>query len=155
MKLVLKCVVSLRAKSEEKLPLDNISLFLLFEIARSYNLFNMTSLSGQNPKRRNTEHRGTEGRTHRRVKTPKSHDTRLRQNIISYCCRVMSYWYIISLLSCHGILIQWNPAGKARNVSLKLQNLAHFCAPSFTNHVYFTPHDRPPLLKGHQFGWPL
>ena len=31
------------------------------------------------------------------LKTPKSHDTSypsLRQNIISYCCRVMSYWYI-------------------------------------------------------------
>ena len=71
---------------EEKLPLDNILLFLLFEIARSYDLFNMTALSGQNPKRQNTEHRGTEGPTHRRVKTPKNHDASypsLRRNIIS------------------------------------------------------------------------
>ena len=51
--------------------------------------------------------------------------------------------------------LQWNPSGKARNVSLKLQNLVHFHAPFFTNHVYFTPHDRPPLLKGHHFRWPL
>ena len=51
--------------------------------------------------------------------------------------------------------IQWNPYGKARNVSLKLQNLIHIYAPFFTNHVYFTPHDRPPLLKGHHHGWPL
>ena len=34
MKLAPNCVVSLRTKSEEKLPLDNILLFLLFEIAR-------------------------------------------------------------------------------------------------------------------------
>ena len=150
MKLELICVVSLRTKSEEKLPLDNILLFLSFEIACSYDLFNMTALSGENPKRRNPEHRGTEGPTHRWIKTPKSHDTShrpysrqvtermacnvvihpppsvlvgvsvsyptravaqllgesraydtsypsLRRNIISYCCRVMSYWYIISL----------------------------------------------------------
>ena len=51
--------------------------------------------------------------------------------------------------------MRWNPSGKARNVSLKLQNLVHFCAPLSTNHVYFTPHDRPPLLKGHELGWPL
>ena len=31
-------------------------------------------------------------------------------------------------------------------------NLVNFHAPFFTNHVYFTPHDRPPLLKGHQSG---
>ena len=108
MKLVLKCIVSLRTKSEKKLPLAIISLFLLFEIARNYNLFNMTALSGKNPKSRNTEHRGTEGPTRRRVNTPKSYDTSykiLRQNIISYCCCVMSYWYIISLLSFHAILI--------------------------------------------------
>ena len=49
--------------------------------------------------------------------------------------------------------IQWNSSGKARNVSLKLQNLVHFHAPFFTNHVYFTPHDRPPLLKGHHLEW--
>ena len=95
MKLELNCVVSLHTKSEEKLPLDNISLFLLFEIARSYDLFNMTALSGENPKRRNTDHRSTEGPTHRRVKTPKSHDTSypsLRRNIILQCSRIMSYW---------------------------------------------------------------
>ena len=51
--------------------------------------------------------------------------------------------------------IQRNPSGKARNVSIKLQNLVHFHASFFTNHVYFTPHDRPPLLKGHHLGWPL
>ena len=53
------------------------------------------------------------------------------------------------------MLLQWNPSGKARKVSLKLQNLVNFNAPFFTNHVYFTPRDRPPLLKGHHFGWPL
>ena len=97
MKLQLNYVVSLRPKSQEKRPLDNILLFLLFEIARSYDLFNMTALSGENPKRRNTEHRGAEGPTHRRVKTPKSHDTSypsLRRNIISYC-RVMSYLFVV------------------------------------------------------------
>ena len=62
-----------------------------------------------------------------------------------------SYWNIY----CTPYYIQWNPSGKARNVSLKLQNLVHFHAPFFTNHVYFTPHDRPPLLKGHHLGWPL
>ena len=51
--------------------------------------------------------------------------------------------------------IQRNTSGKARKVSLKLQNSVHFHAPYFTNHVYFTPHDRPPLLKGHHLGWPL
>ena len=51
--------------------------------------------------------------------------------------------------------IQWNPSGKARKVSLKLQNSVHFQAQFFTNHVYFTPHDRQPLLKGHHLGWPL
>ena len=52
-------------------------------------------------------------------------------------------------------IIQWNPAGRARDVSLKLRNVAHFRAPFFTNHVFITPHDRPPLLKGHLLGWPL
>ena len=51
--------------------------------------------------------------------------------------------------------LQWNPSGKARNVSLKLQNLVHFHAPIFTNNVYFTPRYRPPLLKGHHLEWPL
>ena len=109
MKLALKCVVSLRIKSEKKLPLDNISLFLLFEIARSNNLFNMTALSDQNPKRRNTgapKGQHTEG-----SKSSKSHDTSypsLRQNIISHCCRIMSYWNIISLLvSCHTVDISY------------------------------------------------
>ena len=70
MKLALNCVVSLRTKSEEKLPLDNILLFLLFEIDRSYDIFNMTALSGENPKRRNTEHRNTEGSKHWKVMIP-------------------------------------------------------------------------------------
>ena len=48
--------------------------------------------------------------------------------------------------------VQWNPSEKARNVPLKLWNLVHFHAPFFTNHVYFTSHDRSPLLKGHYFG---
>ena len=38
---------------------------------------------------------------------------------------------------------------------LSLQNLVHFHAPFFTNDVYFTPHDRPPLLEGHHLGWPF
>ena len=42
--------------------------------------------------------------------------------------------------------IQWNPSEKARKVSLKLQNWVHFQAQLFTNHVYFTPHDRQPLV---------
>ena len=36
-----------------------------------------------------------------------------------------------------------------------MSNLAHFYVPFFTNHVYFTPHDRPLLLKGHHIGWPF
>ena len=51
-------------------------------------------------------------------------------------------------LSSHWNICTWN-------VSLKLQNLDHFHAPLFTNHVYFTPHDRPPLFRGHHLGWPL
>ena len=47
------------------------------------------------------------------------------------------------------------PLWKDRKISLKLQNLVHFHAPFFINHVYFTLHDRPPLLKGHHIGWPL
>ena len=73
MKLELNCVVSLRTKSGEKLPIDNILLFLLFEIARTYNLFNMTALSGENPKRRNTgapKGQHTEGSKHRKVTIP-------------------------------------------------------------------------------------
>ena len=73
MKLELNCVVSLRLKSEEKLPLDNILLFLFFEIARSYDLFNMTALSGENPKRRNTEapkSQHTEGSKHQKFMIP-------------------------------------------------------------------------------------
>ena len=41
--------------------------------------------------------------------------------------------------------IQWNPSGRARNVSLKFQSLVHFHAPSFTNPVYFPP------MTGHPF----
>ena len=55
---------------------------------------------------------------------------------------------------CHWKL-QWNPSEKTRKVSPYLQNLFHFYAPFFTKHIYFTPHDRPPLLKGHHLGWPL
>ena len=44
-------------------------------------------------------------------------------------------------------LIQWSPSGKARNVLLKLQNLVHFHAPFFTNHVYFTTYDRSSLER--------
>ena len=94
MKLELNYVVSLRPKSQEKLPLDNILVFL-FEITRSYDLFNMIALSRENPKRRNTEHRGTKGPTHRRVKTPKSH---------GQLPKLETEYYII-LLSCHVILI--------------------------------------------------
>ena len=57
MKRELICVVSLRTKSEEKLPLANILLFLSVEIACSYDLFNMTALFGENPKRRTPAHR--------------------------------------------------------------------------------------------------
>ena len=51
--------------------------------------------------------------------------------------------------------IQRNTSGNARRVSLKLQNSVHFHAPFLTNHVNFTPQDRPPLLKSHHLGWPL
>ena len=46
------------------------------------------------------------------------------------------------------------PIGKARNGSPKLQNWTYFPASLFTNHVYFTPHDKPLFLKGHHC-WPL
>ena len=67
---------------------------------------------------------------------------------------VLHYWSIIYYSLpwynySQNKLIQWSSSGKARNVSLMLQNLVHFHAPFFTNHVYFPPHDRPPLLKGH------
>ena len=135
---------------------------------------------------------------------------------------IQSYIFNQKAVSLH---IQWNPSGKARNVSLKLQKLAHFRALFFTKHVYhycedimgevasqitsltivystvysdadqrkhqssaslafvwgshrgplnspykwpvtrkmfpfddvimFTPHYRPPLLKGHHLCWPL
>ena len=70
MKLVLKCVVSLRAKSEEKLPLDNISFFLLFEIARSYNSLQYDIIVWSKPQ--TPKHR-TPG--HRRANTPKGQNT--------------------------------------------------------------------------------
>ena len=76
-----------------------ISHFLLFKFAGSCNFFKTSALSGQNTERRNTEHRNTKGTIHRRVKTPKSHDTNYtssRQNIISYCCRVISCWLLFS-----------------------------------------------------------
>ena len=88
--------MSFRTKSEEKLPLDNILLFLLFEIARSYNLFNMTAFSCENPKHRNTEYRSTEEPTLRRVEnTEKSW----------YQLPKLETEYYIILLSCHVILI--------------------------------------------------
>ena len=59
-----------------------------------------------------------------------------------------AYLYLITVFG-----EQWNPSGKARNVWLKLRNLVHFRAPFFMNHLYFTPHDRPPLLKGHPPSW--
>ena len=75
----------------------------------------MTALSGQNPKRRNTKHRSTEGPTHRKVIIPVtqvwdriSYHTAVlssHTDISCHCCLVMSYWYIISLLSCHVIPI--------------------------------------------------
>ena len=96
MMLAPNCVVSLRTKSEEKLTLNNIILFLLFEIARSYNLFNMTAFSCENPKHRNTEYRSTEGPTLRRVEnTEKSW----------YQLPKLETEYYIILLSCHVILI--------------------------------------------------
>ena len=114
MTLVLKCVIALRTKTEEKLPLDNIALFLLFEIARSYNLFNMTALSGQKtqtPKHRTLEHRRaitpkgqhTEGSKHWKVMIPVTqvwdrilYHTAVvscHSDISYHCCRVMLYWY--------------------------------------------------------------
>ena len=51
--------------------------------------------------------------------------------------------------------LQWNPSGKTGNVSLNLQNLVHFRAPFFKNHVYFTLHDRPSLSKSYHLAWPL
>ena len=48
--------------------------------------------------------------------------------------------------------VQWKPSEKARDVSLKLQTLVHFHPPLFTNYVYFTHYDRPPLLKSHYLG---
>ena len=57
--------------------------------------------------------------------------------------------------------IQWNPSGKARKVSLKLQNLVRFHAPFFTNYVLFYPSwqatsfERPPswvaFIEGFHF----
>ena len=93
MKLAPNCVVSLRTKSEEKLPLDNILLFLLFEIARSYNLFNMTAFSCENPKHRIPEHRWTN--------TPKGENTEKSWHQLP---KLETEYYII-LLSCHVILI--------------------------------------------------
>ena len=47
--------------------------------------------------------------------------------------------------------IELQDSGKALNISMKLQNLIHFRALFFANHVYFTLHDRPPVLKAHNF----
>ena len=76
MKLELNTVVSLRPKSEEKLPLDNILVFLLFEIARSYDLFNMTAVSAVKtpnakiPNTRAPKGQHTEGSKHQKVMIP-------------------------------------------------------------------------------------
>ena len=64
------------------------------------------------------------------------------------------YWIIVDKSDWNLIRNTVEPLWKVRNVTLRLQNLVHFRAPFFTNHVYFTPLDRPPLLKGH-IGWPL
>ena len=106
MKLALKCVVSLRRPKSE----GNLTLTIFHSFCCSKSLVAIISsiwphclLKIQNAKTPNTE-----GPTHRRVKTPKNHDTSyksLRQNSRSYCRLVMSYWNIISLLSCHVILI--------------------------------------------------
>ena len=87
MNLALTFVLSLRTKSKEKLPFDNISLCLLFEIARSY-IFNASALSGQDPERRNTEHRNTEGPTHRKIMIP---ITQVRDRI----------YFHTAVVSCH------------------------------------------------------
>ena len=108
--LALKCVIALRTKTEEKLPLDNIALFWLFEIARSYNLFNMTALSGQKNPNAETPNTGapkghhTEGSKHRKVILPvtqvwdrMTYHTAVMSchtDISYHCCRVMLYWYI-------------------------------------------------------------
>ena len=96
MKLALPCVVSLRTKSEEKLPLDNISLFLLFKIVRSYNLFNMTAyclFKTQTPKHRTPEHQ--------RANTSKGQNTKKSW----YQLHRFETEYHIILLSCHALLI--------------------------------------------------
>ena len=90
MKLELNCVVSLRPESQEKLPLDNILLFLLFEIARRYDLFNMTALSGENPKRR------TPG--HRRANTPKGQNS---EKSWYQQPKLETEYYHTAVVSCH------------------------------------------------------
>ena len=42
--------------------------------------------------------------------------------------------------------IHWNPSGKAREVSVKLQNLVYFHAPLFTFIMFILP-----LMTGHLF----
>ena len=74
-----------------------------------------------------------------------------------FCFDVFVYFrvYTSVMVTKLRVGLQWNPSRKARNVSGKLGNLVHFQSPFFTYHVYFTPHDRPPLLKDHHLGWPL
>ena len=64
-------------------------------------------------------------------------------------------WYWGNFPIKHRKVIQYNPSGMAGNVLLNLCNSVHLHSPCFTNHVYFTPHDRPPLLNGHHLGRPL
>ena len=117
MKLELNCVVSLHTKSEEKLPLGNILLFLLFEMARSYNLFNMTALSGENPKRWNTEHRSTEGSKHRKVMIPA---TQVWDRIL----------YHTAVVSCHTDISYRTDASYNTDIS---------CLDIIYSHYYNTP----------------
>ena len=87
--------------------------------------------------------------------------TRITKIVINIQCAGVNDWITAHKFSSFQNLltailpvihIQWNLSGKDRKVSLKLQNLVHFHAPFFTNHIYFTPRDRPPLLKGHHLG---
>ena len=47
------------------------------------------------------------------------------------------------------------PLWKGQECLTKIAKFDHFHAPFFTNHVYFVPCHRSPLLKGHHHGWPL
>ena len=49
----------------------------------------------------------------------------------------------------------WNTMESLYKGQLKLQKIVHFRAPFLSNHVYFTPRGKAPLLKGHHLGWTL